>query len=52
VLALIVGLAGLVVTIVQPVRRSLAWPFAVGTLVACGVICVFGFVGYLAAVGA
>lgn len=50
-IALVVGLAGLVVTIVQLVRRRLAWPFAVGTLVLCGVICVLGGVGYAAAVG-
>jgi hypothetical protein len=30
-IALVVGLVGLVVTIVQLVRRSLAWPFAVGS---------------------
>ncbi|MDT5360844.1 MAG: hypothetical protein QOC69_2606 [Mycobacterium sp.] len=45
-------LVGLVVTIVQLVRRRLAWPFASGTLVLCGVICLFGGVGYFAAVGA
>ena len=50
-IALVVGLIGLVVTIVALVRRSLAWPFAVGTLVLCAVICVFGGVGYAAAVG-
>ncbi|HEY6574096.1 MAG TPA: hypothetical protein VI029_04020, partial [Mycobacterium sp.] len=33
--AFVVGLIGLVVTIVAVVRRSLAWPFAVGTLVLC-----------------
>ena len=52
IVAVVVGLVGLVVTIVQLVRRSPAWPFAVGTLVLCGVICAFGFVGYFAAVGA
>jgi hypothetical protein len=49
--AFVVGLTGLVVTIIALVRRSLAWPFAAGTLVLCGVICVFGGVGYAAAVG-
>jgi hypothetical protein len=49
--AFVVGLIGLVVAIVAVVRRSLAWPFAVGTLVLCGVICVFGGIGYAAAVG-
>jgi hypothetical protein len=52
IVAVVVGLVGLVVTIVQLVRRSPAWPFAVGTLVLCGVICAFGFAGYFAAVGA
>jgi hypothetical protein len=52
VAATVVGLAGLVVTVVQLVRRKLAWPFAVGTLVLCGVICVAGVVGYFVAVGA
>jgi hypothetical protein len=52
IVAVVVGLIGLVVTIVQLVRRGRAWPFAVGTLVLCGVICAFGFAGYFAAVGA
>jgi hypothetical protein len=52
IVAVVVGLVGLVVTIVQLVRRSPAWPFAVGTLVLCGMICAFGFAGYFAAVGA
>jgi hypothetical protein len=52
IVAVVVGLVGLVVTIVQLVRRSPAWPFAVGTLLLCGVICAFGFAGYFAAVGA
>lgn len=51
IVAVVVGLVGLVVTIVQLVRRSPAWPFAVGTLVLCGVICAFGFAGYFSAVG-
>jgi hypothetical protein len=52
IVAVVVGLAGLVVTVVQLARRRPAWPFALGTLVLCGVICAFGFVGYIAAVGA
>jgi NO-binding membrane sensor protein with MHYT domain len=52
IVAVVVGLVGLVVTIVQLVRRRPAWPFAVSTLVLCGVICAFGFAGYFAAVGA
>jgi hypothetical protein len=51
-IAFVVGLAGTVVTIVQLVRRSPAWPFAVGTLVLCAVICVLGGVAYRVAVGA
>jgi hypothetical protein len=51
-IAFVVGLAGTVVTVVQLVRRSPAWPFAVGTLVLCGVVCVLGGVGYGVAVGA
>lgn len=52
IVAVVVGIVGLVVTIVQLVRRSPAWPFAVGTLVLCGVICAFGVAGYISAVGA
>jgi hypothetical protein len=52
VVAFVVGLAGLVITVVQLVRRKLAWPFAVGTLVLCGVICAIGLAGYFVAVGA
>jgi hypothetical protein len=49
--ALAVGIVGSVLTIVALVRRKLAWPFAVGTMVLCAVICVLGGVGYSIAVG-
>jgi hypothetical protein len=47
-----VAIAGIVVTIVRLVRQRLAWPFAVGTLLLCGVIGVAGVVGFLISVGA
>lgn len=50
-IAAVVAVAGIVVTIVQLVRRKLAWPFAVGTLAVVGVILALGVVGYGAAVG-
>jgi len=49
--AALVGLAGMIVTIVQLVRRKTAWPFAVGTLGLCLVVLFFGGMGYSAAVG-
>jgi hypothetical protein len=49
--AALVGLGGLVVTIIQFVRRKIAWPFAVGALVLCVVVFFIGGVGYVAAVG-
>ena len=52
VVALVVGIVGMVLTIVALVRRKLAWPFAVGTMLACGAICLLGGVGYFTAVGA
>jgi hypothetical protein len=50
--ALAVGIVGLILTVVQLVRRRPAWPFAVGTLILCGVSCALGVGGYVAAVGA
>jgi len=47
----LVTVAGIIVTIVQLVRRKVAWPFAVGTLVLCLVVLAMGGVGYIAAVG-
>jgi lysylphosphatidylglycerol synthetase-like protein (DUF2156 family) len=51
-IAAVIGVAGLAVTIAQLVRRKTAWPYAVGTQVLCTVVCFFGGVGYVAAVGA
>jgi len=46
-----IGVTGLIVTIVQLVRRRPAWPFAVGTMVLCVLACALGGFGYEAAVG-
>ena len=37
-IAAFVGAAGLIITIIQFTRRKTAWPFAIGTLVACVVV--------------
>lgn len=49
--AALVGLAGMIVTIVHLVRHKTAWPFAVGTLGLCLVVLFFGGMAYSAAVG-
>jgi hypothetical protein len=49
--AFVIGVIGLVITVVQLYRRKPGWPFAVGTLVLYGVACVCGMVGYAVAVG-
>jgi hypothetical protein len=46
-----IGIVGLVVTIVQLHRRKPGWPFALGTFVLCAVAIFLGGVGYAAAVG-
>jgi hypothetical protein len=46
-----IGVAGLLVTVVQLIRRKPGWPFAVGTLALCSVAIFLGGVGYAAAVG-
>jgi len=46
-----IGVVGLVVTVIQLVRRKPAWPFAVGTLLLCAVAVGLGGVGYAMAVG-
>jgi hypothetical protein len=46
-----IGMVGLVVTVIQLYRRKPAWPFAVATLVLCGLAVVLGGVGYSLAVG-
>ncbi|MGU3650925.1 hypothetical protein [Mycolicibacterium sp. A43C] len=47
----VLWVAGTVFTIVRLVRRSRAWPFAIGTLVLCCGACVAGIAGYIIAVG-
>ncbi len=49
--AVLIAIAGTVITIVQMVRRAKAWPWATGTLVLCAVACGLGMAGYIAAVG-
>ncbi|WP_083740771.1 hypothetical protein [Mycobacterium sp. MS1601] len=48
----VTGVVGITFTIVQLMRRKQAWPIAVGTFVACVVICVVGIYVFGAAVGA
>jgi hypothetical protein len=43
---------GCIATIVQLIRRRMAWPYAVAALAASGLAELVGFVGYFAAVGA
>lgn len=49
--AVAVGVVGLIITVVQLVRRKRGWPFAVATLGLCVVAVVLGGVGYVIAVG-
>ncbi|MGY4650888.1 hypothetical protein [Mycobacterium sp. URHB0021] len=49
--ALGIGIVGLLATVVQLVRRKPGWPFAVATLVLCASAFVVGGIGYAAAVG-
>jgi hypothetical protein len=49
--AALIAMAGTVVTIVALVRRARAWPWALGTMVLCGVGCALALAGYLTAVG-
>jgi uncharacterized membrane protein len=51
IVAVGIGVVGLIITVVQLVRRRPGWPFAVTTLGLCAVTIVFGGVGYSAAVG-
>jgi hypothetical protein len=48
----VIGVVGLVVTVVQLFRRRRGWPFAVATLVLCALAVFLGGVGYAMAVGA
>jgi len=47
----LVGVVGLVVTIIRLVGRRTAWPFALGTLLICGAVLFFGGIGFVSAVG-
>jgi hypothetical protein len=49
--AFAIGVVGLLVTVVQLVRRKPGWPFAVATFVLCALAVVLGGVGYAMAVG-
>ena len=49
--AFVIGVVGLVVTIIQLVRRKPGWPFAVATFVLSALAVVLGGVGYAMAVG-
>lgn len=49
--AFAVGVVGLVITVVQLVRRKPGWPFAVATLLLCVLAVAAGAVGYSMAVG-
>jgi hypothetical protein len=48
--AFAIGVVGLVVTVIQLVRRKPGWPFAVATFVLCALAVVLGGVGYAVAV--
>ena len=49
-IAALVGLAGIVTTIVRLATRKRAWPFAIGTLAACIAVFVVGAMAYTGAV--
>lgn len=49
--AAVIGVVGLVVTVVQLFRRKRSWPFAVATLALCTITVFLGGVGYVLAVG-
>lgn len=49
--AALLGVAGIIFSIVQLVRRKQAWPFAVGTFALCVAVLFFGGVGFVTAVG-
>ncbi len=51
VAAAVIGVAGMVATIVRITRRSPAWPFALGALVLVALVLAVGAAGYTAAVG-
>ncbi|MDA2949210.1 MAG: hypothetical protein O2892_09230, partial [Actinomycetota bacterium] len=49
--AALVGVTGVVLTMVAIGRRKKSWPLAAGTLGLCVVVLFGGFVGYFVAVG-
>jgi hypothetical protein len=49
--ALAIGVVGVVVTVIGLFRRKTAWPFAAGTFVLCLLTLFVGGVGYFVAVG-
>jgi quinol-cytochrome oxidoreductase complex cytochrome b subunit len=51
-IAFVIGVVGLVVTVIQLYRRKRGWPFALATLVLCALAVFLGGVGYAVAVGA
>jgi uncharacterized BrkB/YihY/UPF0761 family membrane protein len=50
-IAVLVGIAGLVITLVRLGRRLKAWPVALGTLGTCLLVLIAGAVAFSAAVG-
>lgn len=46
-----IGIVGVVLTVVQLVRRKTGWPYAIATLALCALAVFLGGVGYTAAVG-
>ncbi len=50
-LAALVGITGVVLTMVAIARRRRSWPFAVGTFALCLLVLFGGVVGYVVAVG-
>lgn len=50
-IAAVIGIAGVVTTIVRLAARKTAWPFAVGTLLTCVAVLFVGMIAYTAAVG-
>ena len=49
--AALVGVIGLVVTVIAPIRRASAWPYALGTFCLCALSLFLGVLSYGAAVG-
>ena len=49
--AFVIGVGGLIVTVIQLFRRKRGWPFAIGALVLCALAVFLGGVGYSMAVG-